>query len=196
MPACRFKSSPDRCGRPPLPLDPNRISPGRVFASAISSASDFAGTRRIDHQHEGERGDQRQRREVALHVEAGTAGIDRRIDREVPGGAEEDRMTVRLGLRDALSGDQAVRARTVLDDHRLAEPLRHLRRHQPCQDVDPAAGRKADHDPDRPRGERRLRHRAAREQRSRGRAEHKRAPCRRSRPRHSSRAYRRPPAPL
>ena len=89
-------------------------------------------------------------------------------------------MTVRLRLRDALGRDQPVRARTIFHDHRLAEPLRHLRRHQPRQDVDPAAGRKPDHDPDRPRREPRLRDRAAREQRGRSRAEYKSAPCRRT----------------
>src|ERR1700716_2889155 len=78
---------------------------------------------RIDHQHEGEGRDQRQRREIALDVEAGTAGIDHWIDREVPGRAEEDRMTVRLRLRDALSRDQPGGTRTIFHDRRLAEPL-------------------------------------------------------------------------
>ena len=96
----------------------------------------------------------RQRREFALHVHRRPAGVQHRIDREVAGGAEQDGVAVGIGLRDALGRDQAVGARAVLDDHGLAEPLRHLRRHQPRQDVDAAARRKSDDDPDRPGGKR------------------------------------------
>jgi hypothetical protein len=58
-------------------------------------------------------------------------------------------VAVRIRLRDALGCNLAVRSRPVLDDHRLTEPLRHFRRDQARQNVDPAAGWKADHDPDR-----------------------------------------------
>jgi hypothetical protein len=62
-------------------------------------------------------------------------------------------VTVRLGLRDPLGRDLSVRTRTIVHHHRLAEPLRHLRRHQASQDVDAAASREPDDDADRPRGE-------------------------------------------
>ena len=65
--------------------------------------------------------------EIALHVGAGTVRIERLVDREVAGRAKQDRVPVGLGLPDRLRGDLGIGAGPVLHDHRLAEPLGHLR---------------------------------------------------------------------
>jgi hypothetical protein len=43
----RLNNSPARCGAPPLPDDANDSAPGDAFASAITSATDFAGTQAL-----------------------------------------------------------------------------------------------------------------------------------------------------
>src|SRR5258705_7337914 len=43
-PVTVLKSSPTRCGAPPDPDDAKLILPGLALASAITSATDFAGT--------------------------------------------------------------------------------------------------------------------------------------------------------
>ncbi len=44
MPAADLSSTPERCDAEPLPAEAKESSPGRALASAMSSATDFAGT--------------------------------------------------------------------------------------------------------------------------------------------------------
>src|SRR5262249_58766928 len=53
--------------------------------------------------------------------------------------------------RHYLGGDLSLRARSILDDEWLAETLRQPLTNQAREDVGWPAGRKADHDPHRPR---------------------------------------------
>src|SRR5262245_51192285 len=64
---------------------------------------------------------------------------------------EEECVSVRRGLHDCLSGDVGASAWPVLDDERLAEPLREPLTHQARVNVVRAAGSKSDDDAHRPR---------------------------------------------
>ena len=44
VPVMRLNNSPARCGAPPLPEDAKASVPGRALASAITSATELAGT--------------------------------------------------------------------------------------------------------------------------------------------------------
>ena len=65
---------------------------------------------------------------------------------------QQHRVTVGLGFRDHLGGDDTARARTVVGDHLLAEQLTHLLRHDARGQIAHAAGRERHDDAHRPRG--------------------------------------------
>jgi hypothetical protein len=75
-------------------------------------------------------------------------GIERHVD-DQRGGVDEQRVTVGRGLRNVFVGDVGARAGTIVDDHLLAQVLAQLGREQARVDVDAAAGREADDQPDR-----------------------------------------------
>ena len=91
--------------------------------------------------NDGER-EQILRRVVArIAEERGIHRVRRRMGKE--------RVAVRCGLRHLGRRDVAARADLVLHDHRLAERLAHLRRHEPRDDVYRPAGREGDQHVDR-----------------------------------------------
>ena len=65
-----------------------------------------------------------------------------RVDAQIAGRADENRMAIGRGFRDELGGDDAVRTCAIIDHHLLAEALRELRRQQPRDQIDSAARRK------------------------------------------------------
>src|SRR6185437_8599632 len=65
--------------------------------------------------------------------------------------AENERVAVGRGMRDAADADAAGRAGDVLDDERLAQRPAHMVAHDARQSVDRAAGRKGRDQGDRPR---------------------------------------------
>src|SRR5262249_49559149 len=89
------------------------------------------------------------RRDIADEIEVELI-VKRYIDR-VWSSRQEQRVTVRGRTRDRLGADIASRARPVLDDEWLTEPLRQPLPHQAREDVTHAAGWKADDNAHRPR---------------------------------------------
>jgi hypothetical protein len=69
--------------------------------------------------------------------------IERRIDRVCPTD-EEERVTIRRRTHHHLRRDIGACARPVLNDELLAKPFREPLANQTCDDIDPAAGGKAD----------------------------------------------------
>ena len=98
---------------------------------------------RVHRQHERERTDHRHRREV-LHRVVGQLVVEAGIEGHRPACADEQRVAVGRGLRDKVGADDRVRARLVLDDEGLPEPLLQLRADQAPEDVVGAPGRKPD----------------------------------------------------
>ena len=105
--------------------------------------------RRIDHQDE------------SIAVEAGDRGnvardgdgallIERYVD-GVRGGDKKERIAIGRRTRDRLQREIAAGTRPVVDDHRLAEPLRQRLTDEPRDDVGRAAGGNEDHQCHRPR---------------------------------------------
>jgi hypothetical protein len=90
------------------------------------------------------------RREIAQRVER-HAAVEMWIDRDLAVRKQPYRVAVGRRLGDQLGGDVAVRARPVLDDHRLAERLRQLLRQHARRDVGRAAGRDRNDEADRAR---------------------------------------------
>ena len=116
----------------------------------------------VDHQDVGHARGAGDRRDVAQEVE-----VQVLVERVVDGVCRhplQQRVAVRRGLHHRLGPDVAAGARAVLDQDRLADPLRQPLPHQPGIDVGAATGRKSDDDADRLRriG---LRPRAARQRR-------------------------------
>ena len=90
--------------------------------------------RRIDHQHQRVARHQRHHRQVLQRI-VGELLIERRVDRERAARREQQRVTVRRGLRDGRGRCRGAGARAVLHDEGLAEPLGELLRHQPADDI-------------------------------------------------------------
>ena len=99
------------------------------------------------------------RHEIGERVIAGVR-IQRRVH-GVSNAGDEQHVAVGRGALHLLGGDVAASAGLVLHDHRLAERLGELRRHQARDEVGGAARRKADHDVHRPRARPVLRQRRA-----------------------------------
>ena len=102
---------------------------------------------RIRHDRERRGRDQADRRDVLERIEA-EIGIEERIG-DVAGQDHHQRLAVRLGGDQRGGRGRAVRARTVLDDDRLAEHLLQLARDVARDHVGGAARRKADQPADR-----------------------------------------------
>src|SRR5262249_11736173 len=77
--------------------------------------------------------------------------IVKHVGDPVSGNDQKQRMAVGGRMRHCLGSDLPLRARPVLDDEWLAETLRQPLTNQAREDVGWTAGRKADHDPHRPR---------------------------------------------
>jgi hypothetical protein len=88
-------------------------------------------------------------RDVAYEVETEPV-VEGRVDR-IRRKGQKERVAIRWSTHDRLCGDIRPGAWAVLDDERLAKPLRQQLPHQPRNEVSAAAGRKADEDTHRPR---------------------------------------------
>lgn len=95
-------------------------------------------------------GDMNDGREVAQCV-VGELAVERGIDRERPR-RDQQRIAVGRGARDDLGAYDLVRARAVVDDDVLPDPFGYLLARDAADCVDRAAGRRRDHQPDRPLG--------------------------------------------
>src|SRR5262249_13935406 len=91
----------------------------------------------------------RDRRSVLDEIEIEL--IVKHVGDPVSGNDQKQRMAVGGRTRHYLGGDLPLRARSILDDEWLAETLRQPLTNQAREDVGWTAGRKADHDPHRPR---------------------------------------------
>src|ERR1051326_8139685 len=69
-----------------------------------------------------------------------------RVGDPISGHDQKQRVAVGRRTDDGLGGELPLGARSVLDDERLAEPLRQPLTNQAREDVGRTAGRKADHD--------------------------------------------------
>ena len=101
------------------------------------------------HDDVGIAADARDRRDVADQVEIELV-VDRGVDR-IHRSGHQQRISVWGRVHDRLGGDIAGRARPILDDKLLTEPLRQPLTHQAREDVGRAPGGKADDDAHRPR---------------------------------------------
>ena len=70
--------------------------------------------------------------------------VQARVDGERTAIGQQDRVAVGRGLRDRIDAHDAVRARLVLDDDRLAHLLAHLLRERARGEVGRAAGKRHD----------------------------------------------------
>ncbi len=99
---------------------------------------------RVHHDHARLAPDQRNRREIVDRLER-QLRVERRADRVRLRG-EKQRVPVRRGFRNDVGADRRARARPVLDDDRLPEPLRQLLRDHAHRPVDcPARRERHDH---------------------------------------------------
>jgi len=89
------------------------------------------------------------RRDVADEIEIELL-VERGVDR-VRYAGEQERVSVGRRIHDQFGADIAGGTRPVLDDERLAEPLREPLADQACSDVGAAPRSKADDDAHRPR---------------------------------------------
>ena len=138
-PAMPANSSAARCTLEPVPVEAKVSLPSSRFASAINSAIECAGDRRM-HQHDiAARRDQADRREILARVVA-DVGIERRIDRE-RARRDQKRVAVGLGLRHLARRDGAAGAAAVLDHDGLAEARAHPLGDDARDHVVAAAGR-------------------------------------------------------
>ena len=108
------------------------------------------GRQRRRHHHEERRvGNARDRREIADEIEAEVA-VERGVE-HVGQHRAEHRVAVGRRARGGFGADVARKSRPVLDHERLAEQVRQPLPDEARHDVGRVAGRKADHDPHRPR---------------------------------------------
>jgi len=104
------------------------------------------------HHHEHRHvGDERNRRECLAGIERHRP-VEKFIDALEAGRGHQQRVAVRLRLGDDVGADIAARARTILDDDRLAERLRELLAHRAGEHVDQPARRERRDHADRPVG--------------------------------------------
>src|ERR1700686_1674438 len=103
----------------------------------------------MHHHHVGPAADTGHRRYIADEIEIEML-IERRVDR-IRRTRDEERISVRARPHHRLGPDRAACTRPVVDDERLAEPLRQRLTDQTREDVKRAAGGEADDDVYRPR---------------------------------------------
>ncbi len=131
--------SPAKWAVVPAPKEPNDSLPGWALASATSSLTLLAGTEGCASSTSGEVPRMPSRFE-ALDRVVGQRGLERRVDRERGVGTDQQRIAVRCGLSHVTGTDGGAGAGLVLDDHRLAELLRHGFGQNAAQGVGGAAG--------------------------------------------------------
>jgi hypothetical protein len=101
-------------------------------------------------QHEWLFGDEPDRSEIGSRI-VGQLLVEGRIVGMRPDSAEQHRITVRHGVRDAVDADDTRGGADVLDDHLLAQYFAQSRRNDPRDHVEGAARGKWNHQGDRPR---------------------------------------------
>ena len=120
---------------------PSHVDLARIgFGISDELRNRFGRNRWIDHHDSGARGNARDRRDVADEIEIEFV-VERRVDR-VRRTGQEKRITVRWRIHGRFGADIGARARPVLDDELLAEPLREPLTDQTRDDVGSAARRK------------------------------------------------------
>jgi hypothetical protein len=98
----------------------------------------------IDHHQHRHVGDDRDRRERRLRIKR-HLGVEELVSSQNTGRRHQQSIAVGLGLRDRIGASVAARTGAVLDDHRLAERLRHFIPNKACQYVDePTGGKRRD----------------------------------------------------
>src|SRR6516164_7616381 len=118
MPVIIRNSSPERWVRFPVPFEARLILPGLALAWVMNSGTVLAG----NEQDEGIIVDAGDRDDVSRDGD-GALLIKRYVD-DVRGGNKKERVAVGRSARGCLECEIAAGARPVVDDHRLAEPLR------------------------------------------------------------------------
>jgi hypothetical protein len=103
------------------------------------------GRGRMRHQQLLQKHQHRHRDEIALRV-VRQLRVEVRVDGERRVGGHQDGVTVRRRLRHRVGGEDGVRARPVLDHHRLSPHRGELVGELPRHDVDAAARGIGDHD--------------------------------------------------
>src|SRR5215467_2678313 len=148
MPVIIRNSSPERWVRFPVPFEARLILPGLALAWAMNSGTVLAGNDGLTSKT----------KESLLMLATGSMSrvtvtvlflIERHVD-DVRGGDKKKRVAVGRSARDRLECEIAAGARPVVDDHRLAEPLRQRLADQAPNDVGRAAGRNEDDQGHRP----------------------------------------------
>ena len=133
-----------------MPVEPNDSWPGRSLTYWHQLFHRMHRQRRMDHQHEGHRRGQRDRREVLAGI-VGQLLVERGVGGQRAGRRHEQRVAVGRRLRRRGRRDHGAAAGAVLDDDRLAEPLLELRLElRARQDVHGAAGAERQDQRDRP----------------------------------------------
>src|SRR5262249_58135853 len=121
MPVRSRSSSSNTCCSVPLPDDAISMPPGVALASAITSATVFAGTDGGDDENVRHQRDQKDRIEILAVVE-GQDAIKRAVDRK-RSGIVQDRVAVGRGFGDHFLADRAAGAAAIFDGELLAETL-------------------------------------------------------------------------
>ena len=96
-----------------------RVRVRRCLAEGDEALHVGRGRAGVDHEHVGDERHRRDRRQVLLEVVRQLL-VDAGGDR-VMHGADQQRVAVRLRLRDVVGAERCARARLAFDDHRLAE---------------------------------------------------------------------------
>ena len=139
MPPAMRSHSAVRCGSDPRVEMPILSSPGRFFASAISSGSVSTPSVGARADHHRMRADKADRHEVARHVERQLRQHLRQRE-EVRRHRNVERVAVRRRRAGGAHGDGAAGAGPVLDHHLLAPELAEMLGDDAGDHVGPGAG--------------------------------------------------------
>ena len=101
------------------------------------------------HQHEGNFGKHRDRRQILHGIERHRRAVEMRIDRQYAGSGNTERVSVRGGLGHRANSNIAAGARSILDHDRLTEIFSQQRLQRADHDIGAATGRERDDDLDR-----------------------------------------------
>src|SRR5262252_11074004 len=148
-PAIILNSSPATWGPEPMPADAMLILPGLALAYAMNSGTVFGRNRWIDLQDEWSADHPRDRRDVAEKNKI-QLGIERRVDRAGWRGQQE-RIAICGRTHDRFGTNIGARARPVLDNEWLAQPLGQPLTHQTGDEVGVAGGGERHDHPNRAR---------------------------------------------
>ena len=131
-----------------MPVEAKETAPGFVLGERDQLLDRLDAELGRHHQHLGDLGDQRHRREIAQRIVRHALNVRRYRYRARRG--EEQRIAVGVGLGDVVGADGAGGAGPVLDIDALAERRRHLVGDQAADEIGRSPGREGDHDADRP----------------------------------------------